>query len=152
MYRLLAICGTIKLLLISSSLICNNSLLSFLTSIWAIVTLPSLRASLVAQHGKEFACNVGNPGSIPGSWRSPGGGHGNPLQYSCLENSQRQRSLAGYSAWRRKESDATEWLSIAEHHREKKIYFPTKICTWVFIAALFVILKNWQSRCHTVSE
>ena len=35
---------------------------------------------------KESACNVGDRGSIPGSGRSPGGGHGNPLQYSCLEN------------------------------------------------------------------
>ena len=34
--------------------------------------------------------------SIPGSGRSPGGGHGNPLQYSCLENPHGQRSLAGY--------------------------------------------------------
>ena len=36
--------------------------------------------------GKESACNSRDPGSIPGSGRSPGGGHGNPLQYSCLEN------------------------------------------------------------------
>ena len=35
---------------------------------------------------KESACNVGDLGLIPGSGRSPGGGHGNPLQYSCLEN------------------------------------------------------------------
>ena len=32
------------------------------------------------------ACNAGDPGSIPGSGRSPGDGNGNPLQYSCLEN------------------------------------------------------------------
>ena len=37
--------------------------------------------------GKESTCNAGDPGSIPGSGRSPGGGSGNPLQYSCLENS-----------------------------------------------------------------
>ena len=35
---------------------------------------------------KASACNVGDPGSIPGSGRSPGEGNGNPLQYSCLEN------------------------------------------------------------------
>ena len=35
---------------------------------------------------KESACNAGDPGSIPGLGRSPGEGHGNPLQYSCLEN------------------------------------------------------------------
>ena len=36
--------------------------------------------------GKESAYNTGDPGSIPGSGRSPGGGHGDPLQYSFLEN------------------------------------------------------------------
>ena len=36
--------------------------------------------------GKESACNAGKPDSIPGSRRSPGGGHSNPLQFSCLEN------------------------------------------------------------------
>ena len=36
--------------------------------------------------GKASAYNVGDPGSIPGSQRSPGEGNGNPLQYSCLEN------------------------------------------------------------------
>ena len=37
--------------------------------------------------GKESACNVGKPGSTPSSGKSPGEGHGYPLQYSCLENS-----------------------------------------------------------------
>ena len=37
--------------------------------------------------GKEFACNVGDLGSIPGLGRSPGEGKGYPLQYSGLENS-----------------------------------------------------------------
>ena len=36
--------------------------------------------------GKESACNAGDVGLIPGSGRSPGGGHGNPFRYSCLEN------------------------------------------------------------------
>ena len=35
---------------------------------------------------KESACSAGDPGSIPGSGRSPGEGNGNPLQFSCLEN------------------------------------------------------------------
>ena len=43
-------------------------------------------ASLVAQMVKESACNAGDLGSIPGLGGSPGRGHGNPLQYSCLEN------------------------------------------------------------------
>ena len=37
--------------------------------------------------GKVSACNAGDPSSIPGSGRSPGEGSGNPLQYSCLEDS-----------------------------------------------------------------
>ena len=37
--------------------------------------------------GKESACNVGDPGSIPSLGRSPGEGNGKPLQYSVLENS-----------------------------------------------------------------
>ena len=47
-------------------------------------------------------------GLIPRLGRSPGGGHGNPPQYSCLENPCRQRSLAGYSPQGDKESDTTE--------------------------------------------
>ena len=49
--------------------------------------------------GKESACNAGDLGSIPGLGRSPGGAHGNPLQYSCLENPHGQRSLVGYDPW-----------------------------------------------------
>ena len=37
--------------------------------------------------GKQSACSIGDPGSIPGSGISPGEGNGTPLQYSCLENS-----------------------------------------------------------------
>ena len=37
--------------------------------------------------GKESACNAGDLGLVPGSGRSPGGGNGNLLRYSCLENS-----------------------------------------------------------------
>ena len=43
--------------------------------------------------GKESACNAGDLGSVPGLGRSPGGGHGNPLRYSLLENPHGQRSL-----------------------------------------------------------
>ena len=43
--------------------------------------------SLVAQLVKKSACNPGDTGSTPGLGRYPGGGHGDPLQHSCLENS-----------------------------------------------------------------
>ena len=58
-------------------------------------------------NGKESACNVGNLGLIAGLGRSLGEGHGNPLQYSCLENPHGHRSLAGYNPQGHKESDAT---------------------------------------------
>ena len=56
--------------------------------------------------GKDSICNAGDPDSIPGLGRSPGGGHG-------LENSYGQRSLVSYSPWCRKESDTTEQLGTA---------------------------------------
>ena len=52
---------------------------------------------------------------IPRLGRSPRGGHGNLLQYSCLENPHGQRSLVGSSPWGRKESDMIERLSTAQH-------------------------------------
>ena len=61
--------------------------------------------------GKETAYNAGDArdmGSITGLGRCPGGGHGDSLQYSRLENPQGQRSLVGYSPQGRKESDTTE--------------------------------------------
>ena len=70
--------------------------------------------------GKEFTCNSRDLGSIPGLGRSPGGGHGNPLQYSCLENPRGQRSLAAYSPWGHKKSDMTEQQSTAQHRFDKQ--------------------------------
>ena len=67
--------------------------LSFTTCEMGMIELRGmLRDSLVAQgfpggsEVKGSACNTGDPGSIPGSGRSPGEGNGNPLWYSCLEN------------------------------------------------------------------
>ena len=81
-----------------------------------LMTLTSLFTDMVGNtpgfpggsDGKESARNAGDPGSIPGSGRTPGEGDGNPLQYSCLENSMDR------GAWRatvyegHKESDTTE--------------------------------------------
>ena len=57
---------------------------------------------------KVSACNVGDPGSIPGLGRSPGEGNGNPLQYSCLENSMDGGAWWAYSPWGHKELDTIE--------------------------------------------
>ena len=65
--------------------------------------------------GKESTCNAGDLGSVSELGRYSGGGNGNPLQYSCLENPHGQRSLVGYSPWGCKESDTTEWLRTHTH-------------------------------------
>ena len=78
--------------------------------------------------GQQSACNAGDSGdagSIPELGRSPGGGHGNPLQYSCLENPLEQRSLAGYSPWGQKKSDKTKQLRT--RHNEEKISAPEDV-------------------------
>ena len=86
------------------------------------------QVELVVENPPANAGNIGDAGSIPGSrrslgqedpqlrkipglGRSPGGGHGNPLQYSCLENPHGQKSLVGYSPSCHKELDTTEQLS-----------------------------------------
>ena len=57
--------------------------------------------------GKESSCNARDPGSIPGLGRSPGEGHGNPFQYSCLE-SPKDRGAWRVTAIGIAESDTTE--------------------------------------------
>ena len=79
----------------------------FVVKIYAVLR-KTCGASQVALVIKNLLDNAGDLGSIPGSGRYPEGGHGNPLQCSCLENPHGQRSLAGYSAWVCKESDMTE--------------------------------------------
>ena len=79
-----------------------------------------LKGFLDGSDGKEFAYNVGDLGSIPRFERSPGGGNGNPLQYSSLENPHGQRGLADYSPWGHrvrhdwatKHSTAHSWLTM----------------------------------------
>ena len=76
--------------------------------------------------GKKSACNEGDLSLIPGLGRSPGVEQGNPLQYSCLENSHGQRSLGGYIAWSGKELEMTEQLITGQQSTilwsRRKIY------------------------------
>ena len=67
-----------------------------------------IEVELVVKNPPANAGDVRDVGSIPGSGRSPGGGHGNPLQCSCPENPHGQRSLVVYGPWGRRESDMTE--------------------------------------------
>ena len=60
---------------------------------------------------KESACNAGNPGLIPGSASSPRGGNGNPLQYSCLENSMDRGAW-----WVTVHGVAKSWTRLSNQH------------------------------------
>ena len=74
--------------------------------------VPLAKRASLGSVDKEFTCNAGDLGSIPGLGRSLGD-LGNPPQYFCLENLHRQRSLTGCSPQDCKEADTTERLSIA---------------------------------------
>ena len=81
----------------------NSSFVCYCLVIKSCLTLLGSHG-LVAQILKT-ACNLGDLGSVTGLRRFPGGGYGNPFQYSCLENPHGQRSLEICSPWGRKESD-----------------------------------------------
>ena len=73
---------------------------------------------------KNPPVNSGDPGdvdSIPGLGRSPEGGNGNPLRYSCMENPM-ERSLTSYSPQGCKESDLTESLSTLAQSIELRLW------------------------------
>ena len=68
--------------------------------------------------GKESTCQCRRLGFDPESGRSPGGGNGKPLQYSCLENSVSRGSLVGYSC---KESDVIEHGHKTTHEGRRRM-------------------------------
>ena len=75
--------------------------------------------------GKESTCNAGDLGSILGSGSSTGGGNGNPLQYSCLENPIDRGAWEGYSPWGGKKFDTTDRLSLMTRYTSR-----TSTDTW----------------------
>ena len=80
----------------------------------------SLETSLVAQMVKRLPAVREACVQSLGREDSPGGGNGNPLQYSLLENPHGQKGLVGYSPWGRKELDTTEQLSTAQCRKAQK--------------------------------
>ena len=86
--------------------------------------------------GTESACNAGELGLIPGSGRPPGEGNGNPLQYSCLENSMDRGAwqAAVYSV-------AKSWAQLSNKHIEWN-------SSWVYVILrlfnLMVQEKKWK--------
>ena len=91
-----------RLMLNDSYLFKDKSLFILFKKVFVVI-----RSFPGGSDGKESTCKAGDLGSNLGLGRSPGGGHGNPLQYSCLENPHGQRSLVGYHLWGLKESDMT---------------------------------------------
>ena len=85
---------------------------------------PSPHVALVVKNLPVNAGNVRDTGSIPGSGRSPGGGHGNPLQFLCLENPVDRGAWGGYSSQGCKKLDMTEQLSMhnAQHSSNSKVF------------------------------
>ena len=85
---------------------------------------------------KNPACNAGDLGSVPGSGRSPGAGYGNPLQYSCLENSMDR------GAWRGTvHGVAKSWIQLRDWHlvpslHGKQMGKQWKQCQTLFFGAL----------------
>ena len=71
-------------------------------------------------------------------WRSPGGGNGNSLQYSCLE---------GYSPWGHKEMDITEWLGT-EQHPLKTLWSQQTYSRWELLALAY---KFWEDTTQSTA-
>ena len=90
---------------------------------------------------KKIHLQIQEKGSIPGSRRSPGGGNGYPLQYSCLKESHGQKSLAGCSLWGHKESDMTEHTHTHNDWMKTNIIFRT----WHNSFPLLIFLWPWTS-------
>ena len=89
---------------------------------------PQILVSVVVPGGldnKEPACNAGDLGSIPGLGRAPGEGNGNPLQYSCLENSMDggawQATVHGVAKSQTRLSDFTFTFSISLKSSPRKV-------------------------------
>ena len=99
---------------------------------------------------KESVCDAGDLGLIPGLRRSPGGGHGNPLQYSCLGNPHGQRSLAGYSLWCLKELDTTERLSTMTYDVEHIFIYLSALCISSLVRSLFKVCVCVCTLSHSV--
>ena len=97
---------------------------------------------------KNLPANAGDSGSIPGSGRSPGGGRGNPLQYSYGE-AHTQTSLVGYSSWSLKESDTTEATQHATHLSVPQISASSSKSVVKHLAADYRVLSKMRCyRCY----
>ena len=85
--------------------------------------------------------DVRDMNSIPGWERSPGRGHGNPLQSFCLENSHGQRRQVGYSLWGHRVGH--DWSDLAHMHAQNGFEMATIVDGWLIKGSLcYWLLKN----------
>ena len=80
------------------------------------------QVALVVKNPPANAGDIRDVGSIPGLGRSPGGGHSNPLRYSCLENPHGQRSLTDYNLWGCRVRQ--DWSNLAHMHALPSAFHP----------------------------
>ena len=92
--------------------------------------------------GKASACNAGDPGLIPGLGRSLGGGNGNPLQYSCLENS---TDRGAWWATVHKVTKTQKQLSMRQSNRQTNMFFLKEIMRSISI-------HSFISEFHEIHE
>ena len=95
--------------------------------------------------GEEYTCNVGDTGdagSIPGLGRSLGGGNGNPLQYSCLENS---TDRGAWWATVHKVTKTQKQLSMRQSNRQTNMFFLKEIMRSISI-------HSFISEFHEIHE
>ena len=139
----------------------NNSSVSWETEIWVQILVSPLTTGLpCGSDSKESACNAEDLGSIPLSGRSPGEGNGNPLQYSCLENSMPR------GAWWAIVHGMTEQLTLSlsslTSPSSNSLYVWGSVSPWVrkipwrrawqltlvFLPGEFMDKRAWQSTVH----
>ena len=112
---------------------------------------------------KNPTANAGDVCSIPGSGRSPGGGHGNPLQYFCLDNPWTEE---GYSPWVCKKLDMTEHtctdgsnyvntivfrLSMASNNSDLS-FLMILLVGWVVLLVLTSVVHVAAFSCESAGE
>ena len=111
--------------------------------------------------GRESACHAGDLGSIPGLGRSPGGGHGNPLQSSCLENPHTEEP-GGRQSMGSQSQTRLKWLSMAwcgettdgyvGVHSSSENLFWWSLCWWFLPDSVFpVMVAEWFSASNILS-
>ena len=92
--------------------------------------------------GKESAWNMGDLGSIPGLWRSPGEGNGYPPVF-LPRKFHEQRSLVGYSPWGHKESDTTHFhFTIVRSPSDSDALLPV-IMPWIPCSRGYSLTRDW---------